>query len=76
MERISRRSRSFHEASADLARRLFEYCILPRRERVELRNKVEKRSWEFDWSGLGGAYHQAHDLAIERLTSVREAAAF
>jgi len=62
-----RRGRTYNEAADDLARRLFEFCLLTRRERVSLRNEVEKRSWEFDWSRLGTAYHQAHDLALERL---------
>jgi hypothetical protein len=27
---------------------------------------VERRSWAFDWSHLGLAYHDAHDLALQR----------
>jgi glycogen(starch) synthase len=65
---LPRRGRSFDEAADMLARRVFEYCTLSRRERVALRNEVEKRSWEFDWSRLGTAYHDAHDLAIVRTT--------
>ncbi|MEY4576231.1 MAG: hypothetical protein RL701_934 [Pseudomonadota bacterium] len=64
---LPRRGRSFDEAADDLARRAFEFCMYTRRERVGLRNEVEKRSWEFDWSRLGTAYHEAHDLAFERL---------
>lgn len=64
---LPRRGRSFHDAASDLAQRLFQYCLLSRRDRVELRNQVERRSWEFDWSRLGSAYHRAHDLALERL---------
>jgi glycogen synthase len=63
---LQRRGRAFHEAAADLAARLYEYCMLSRRDRVQLRNDVEKRSWDLDWSRLGAAYHQAHDLALER----------
>jgi glycogen(starch) synthase len=62
----SRRGRSFSEAADELARRVYDYCTLTRRHRVTLRNEVEKRSWEFDWSRLGTAYHRAHDLALER----------
>jgi glycogen(starch) synthase len=64
---LGRRSRSFHDAAADLTQRLLRYCRLSRRERVNLRNEVEKRSWDFDWSRLGHAYHAAHDLALARL---------
>jgi glycogen(starch) synthase len=63
---LARRGRSYAEAAADLAERLFQYCLLTRRERVEMRNEVERRSWEFDWSGLGKAYHTAHDLTLDR----------
>jgi glycogen(starch) synthase len=63
---LARRGRSFDQAAADLAERLFEYCLLSRRERVALRNEVERRSWDFDWSRLGTAYHKAHDIALAR----------
>lgn len=63
---MQRRGRTFDDAADDLARRVFEYCTLTRRHRVALRNEVEKRSWDFDWSKLGVAYHRAHDLALER----------
>lgn len=63
---LPRRGRTFSEAADELARRVYEYCTLTRRHRVTLRNEVEKRSWDFDWSRLGIAYHRAHDLALER----------
>jgi glycogen(starch) synthase len=63
---LPRRGRAEHEVTRDLADRLFTYVSLARRQRIEMRNQVEKRSWELDWSKLGGAYHQAHDLALER----------
>jgi glycogen(starch) synthase len=64
---LARRGRSFYDAAADLTRHLVEYCRLSRRDRVNLRNEVEKRSWDFDWSRLGHAYHSAHDLALSRI---------
>jgi glycogen(starch) synthase len=63
---LKRRGRSFHDAAADLTKRLLAFCKMSRRDRVELRNEVERRSWDFDWSRLGTAYHQAHDLALAR----------
>jgi glycogen(starch) synthase len=63
---LARRNRSFQEAAADLTRHLLDYCRLTRRDRVNIRNEVERRSWEFDWQRLGVAYHAAHDLALER----------
>jgi glycogen(starch) synthase len=64
---LPRRGRAFGEAAADLASRMLRFTTMSRRERVALRNEVEKRSWDFDWSRLGAHYHKAHDLALERL---------
>jgi glycogen(starch) synthase len=63
---LQRRGRPYHEVTSDLAGRLFQFCSYSRRERIELRNEVERRSWEFDWTRLGDAYHRAHELALER----------
>ncbi len=63
---LRRRGRSYHEAAADLTQKLLYFCQLRRRDRIALRNAVERFSWEFDWSRLGPAYHRAHDLALER----------
>ena len=63
---LKRRGRTFGEAANDLARHLLEYCKLDRRERIALRNEVERRSWDFDWQELGKAYDWAHDLAMAR----------
>ncbi|MEM0982739.1 MAG: glycogen synthase [Planctomycetota bacterium] len=68
---LSRRGRSFNESAAELAELLLDFCSMERGDRVVVRNDVEKRSWDFDWSRLGGAYHVVHDLALERLESRR-----
>lgn len=62
---LPRRGRSFEDAAADLTRRLVTFCLLSRRDRVALRNEVEKHSWDFDWPRLASAYHQAHARAFE-----------
>jgi glycogen(starch) synthase len=64
---LRRRDRSFEESASELADLLYRYCALSRRDRVEMRNEVERRSWAFDWSGLGTAYHDAHDRALAAL---------
>lgn len=69
---LKRRGRSFHDAASDLTRYLLEFCRHERRERIALRNEVDKRSWEFDWTKLGKAYHAAHDLAIGRFTAATQ----
>lgn len=63
---IKRRGRTFGEAAADLSRHLLEACKMDRRQRIQLRNNVERSSWEFDWTILGTAYDHAHDLALIR----------
>jgi glycogen(starch) synthase len=67
---LPRRRRGYHDSAADLAQRLLAFCKLDRRQRIALRNEVDRRSWEFDWSRLAAAYHRAHDLAADRI--VRE----
>jgi glycogen(starch) synthase len=63
---IRRRGRSYHDAAAEMCKQMLNYCTTRRRDRIALRNAVERFSWEFDWSRLGPAYHRAHDLALER----------
>jgi len=63
---LRRRGRTYHDAAKDLADRLLDFCCLDRRARIALRNAVEQRSRLFDWSELGHAYHEAHELAFKR----------
>lgn len=63
---LRRRGRSYHDAAAELTQKLLYFCQLRRRDRIALRNAVERFSWEFDWTRLAPAYHKAHDLALER----------
>ena len=63
---LRRRGRSYHDAAAELTQKMLYFCQLRRRDRIALRNTVERFSWEFDWSRLGPAYHRAHDMALER----------
>lgn len=63
---LRRRGRSFDQAAGDLAAQLLDFCQMDRRGRIAVRNEVERRSWDFDWSRLGQAYHWAHDLAMAR----------
>ncbi|HVU63121.1 MAG TPA: glycosyltransferase [Phycisphaerales bacterium] len=63
---LKRRGRTFSEAAADLSRQLLAFCQMDRRQRIQLRNDVERCSWDFDWSVLGAAYDHAHDLALIR----------
>jgi glycogen(starch) synthase len=66
---LKRRGRSFNDAASDLTQYLLNFCRQERRDRIALRNEVDKRSWDFDWSKLGRAYHAAHDLALGRFAA-------
>lgn len=68
---LKRRGRSFQDAAGDLARRMLDFCTLERRDRIALRNEVDRRSWEFDWEKLGKAYTTAYDLALARFDAER-----
>jgi glycogen(starch) synthase len=61
---MPRRGRSFHDAAADLTRRLMRFCRFDRRGRISQRNLVEVHSRAFDWSRLASAYHEAHDQGL------------
>jgi glycogen synthase len=62
---LSRRQRSFDDAANELTDHLVHFVRNNRRQRVELRNKVERLGEMFDWSSLIGNYNDAHDLALE-----------
>jgi glycogen(starch) synthase len=68
---LRRREQSFDQSTDDLANYLFDFTRLTRRQRIELRNRVERLSELFDWSVLVRHYHEAHDLALERTLGVR-----
>jgi glycogen(starch) synthase len=64
---LKRRQRSFEEATGELVNYLMEFVRLGRRQRIELRNKVERLSDRFDWSALVSHYRDAHELALDRV---------
>ena len=68
---LKRSKKSFDECSDELADHLLHFAQLNRRQRIELRNSVERNSEMFDWSQLIQYYDRAHDLALERSGSIR-----
>ena len=70
---LRRRGRSYQDSAGDLAKMMFDFCKMERRDRIALRNEVDKRSWDFDWTKLGKAYHTTHELALARFTAERGA---
>jgi glycogen(starch) synthase len=73
---LNRLTAGFDQTVESLVDHLMSFAKLNRRQRIELRNKVERVSEMFDWSHLVGRYHDAHDLAIERLTMGQRAGKF
>lgn len=63
---LNRRTKSFEQSVEDLVDFLMRICLMNRRQRIELRNRVESTSMMFDWSQLVVHYHEAHDLALQR----------
>lgn len=63
---IDRRYRSFDESANQLADSMLKILTTERRERIDLRNRVEATSPLFDWKQLSTYYWEAHKLALER----------
>lgn len=61
---VNRQTKSFSESAEDLANIMFEFVKLSRKERIQLRNKVESSSEHFDWKNLGTHYDMAYQLAL------------
>ena len=65
---VHRRGKGFDESANELTNHLFRFCQMSRRERISLRNTVEDFSTHFDWHNLGKRYHEAHELALDRIS--------
>ena len=63
---LNRRTKGFDETTNNLVDYLMAFAQMSRRQRIEMRNRVERLSELFDWSALVVHYHEAHDLALER----------
>jgi glycogen(starch) synthase len=64
------RRHGFEETVNALTDKLVNFAMLTRRQRIELRNKVERLGEQFDWSALISHYHDAHALALSRIGAV------
>jgi glycogen(starch) synthase len=68
---LNRRFHGFDEACNELVDYLFDFVRMSRRQRIELRNRVERLSELFDWSALIRHYREAHDMALDRVGASR-----
>ncbi len=66
---IDKTYKTFDESAQQLADLLFEFVKLDRRERIEMRNKAESASVNFDWKILNKYYEKAYMVALERIVS-------
>jgi glycogen(starch) synthase len=64
---LNRSTQWFDQAAEELASYLFDLTQMNRRQRIELRNKVERLGELFDWSVLVRHYGEAHDMALSRI---------
>jgi glycogen(starch) synthase len=69
---LNRRTKSFAETTDNLVDYLYNFVQMSRRQRIEMRNRVERLSELFDWSALVVHYHEAHDMALERQAEGRK----
>jgi glycogen(starch) synthase len=67
---VGRRYASWDQAAHQLTEVLFNFCLKDRRSRIELRNRTERLSDNFDWGTLIVHYNDAHKLAMQRKAGV------
>jgi len=68
---LNRSTCSFDESIDSLVDYLYDFSQLNRRQRIELRNRVEGLSQNFDWHALIHHYNDAHELALDRTSANR-----
>ncbi len=68
---LKRGTKGFDKTVDDLVNYLMYFAQLNRRQRIELRNGVERLGELFDWSNLVKYYDEAHKLALERIGAPR-----
>ncbi len=62
---INRHGRTAKQTVESLTDFLYDFCRLNRRQRRELRNRVERVSHLFDWSEVIGHYRAAYSAALK-----------
>lgn len=63
---LNRKDIPYHHSAKNLAEIMFNIIKLNRRERVELRNRVESISEIFDWKNLIQYYFDAYEMALSK----------
>ena len=68
---VGRRYKSFDDTAEEMTDHLLNFCRLQRRQRIELRNRVERLGEQFDWGILIKHYNEAYDLALLRTSGAK-----
>eukprot|EP01127_Copromyxa_protea_P006892 TRINITY_DN16832_c0_g1_i1.p1 TRINITY_DN16832_c0_g1~~TRINITY_DN16832_c0_g1_i1.p1 ORF type:complete len:647 (-),score=112.99 TRINITY_DN16832_c0_g1_i1:80-2020(-) len=63
---VDRRYKAFQEAKTQMANIMYRFTQLTRRERISLRNKVERLSNYLSWDSLGKYYIKARNMAVRK----------
>jgi len=69
---VDRRFKGFEECKHQMANIMFRFCQLNRRDRIQLRNKVERVSAVLDWNQLGKHYVKARNQALQKVFDTSE----
>jgi len=67
---VDRRFKGFEECKHQMANIMYRFCQLNRRDRITLRNTVERVSSILDWKQLGKYYVKARNLALKKVFDV------
>jgi glycogen(starch) synthase len=70
---IDRRYRTFDESKYQMADIMWRFAQLGRRQRIRLRNRVERLSNFLDWETLGKHYVRARNLALQKTYGIEGA---
>jgi len=68
---LKRRGVGADESIAYLTRIMTRFVRLTRRDRIQLRNRVERLAQTLDWNELNPAYEEARHLALARAYPAR-----
>ena len=64
---IDRRNQSVEDSVGQLAKAMFDYTKLNRRQRIIQRNRTERLADLLDWKNLGTYYRQARVMALKKV---------
>lgn len=69
---VRRSGHSFSDSAHKLAESLFNFVLLDRRQRIEMRNKAEASSVSLSWENLIHYYYKAYNMVLQRTKELEE----